>query len=177
MQSSSLRRFGVELPTTFSKHILIVIFLMNRKAWLPLAICLTFLPGCASWHKTETNNATKKSTRHAPSVAKPPVRSVTSADGLVKGEIIGIPAPASKFSLLQIGMTLKQVEHLIGKPNKSDSRITGKQYQPFYFGGDTQRTEAYYKGEGHLTFSNTRPDSAPDTLIRITVYPDATTTH
>jgi hypothetical protein len=147
---------------------------MNRKAWLLLAICLTFLPGCASWHKAAGSN---KSAHHAPSVAKPPVRSVTSADGLVKGEIVGIPAPASKFSQLQIGMTLEQVEQLIGKPNQSDSRITGKQYQPFYFGGDTQRTEAYYKGEGHLTFSNTRPDSAPDTLIRITVYPDATATH
>lgn len=74
-------------------------------------------------------------------------------------------------------MTMKQVEHLIGKPDKSDSRITGKQYQPFYFGGDTQRTEAFYKSEGHLTFSNTRPDSTPDTLIRITVYPDATAKH
>lgn len=149
------------------------IILMNRKAWLLLAICLTFLSGCASWHKTSTD----KSTHHAPQVAKPPVRSVTSADGLVKGEIVGTITPASKFSQLQIGMTLEQVEHLIGKPDKSDSRITGKQYQPFYFGGDTQRTEAYYKGEGHLTFSNTRPDSAPDTLIRITVYPGSTARH
>jgi hypothetical protein len=150
------------------------ILLMNRKAWLPLSFCcLAFLSGCASWQKAGTNN----STHHAPPVAKPPVRSVTSADGLVKGEIVGIPAPASKFSQLQIGMTLEQVEQLIGMPDKSDSRITGKQYQPFYFGGDTQRTEAYYKGEGHLTFSNSRPDSAPDTLIRITVYPDATAKH
>ena len=74
-------------------------------------------------------------------------------------------------------MTLEQVERLIGMPDESDSRITGKQNRPFYFGGDTQRTEAYYKGEGHLTFSNTRPDNAPDTLIRITVYPDATAKH
>lgn len=145
------------------------LILMNRKAWLLIAICLTFLSGCVSSHKPETS----KPALHTQPVAKPPVRSVTSADGLVKGEIVGIPAPASKFSQLQIGMTLEQVEHLIGMPDKSDSRITGKQYQPFYFGGDTQRTEAYYKGEGHLTFSNTRPDSAPDTLIRITVYPGA----
>ena len=150
------------------------ILLMNRKAWLLLSFCcLAFLSGCASWQKAGTN----KSAHHAPPVAKPPVRSVTSADGLVKGEIVGIPAPASKFSQLQIGMTLEQVERLIGMPDKSDSRITGKQYQPFYFGGDTQRTEAYYKGEGHLTFSNSRPDSAADTLIRITVYPDATAKH
>lgn len=100
-----------------------------------------------------------------------------SADGLIKGEIVGTPVPASKFSKLQIGMARKQVEYLIGPPNNSDSRITGKQYQPFYFGGDTQRTEAYYKGEGQLTFSNSRPESAPDTLIRIWFNPNATGKH
>jgi len=85
-----------------------------------------------------------------------------------------MPAPDSKFAQLQIGMTMGQVENLIGRPDNTDSRITGKQYQPFHFGGDTQRTEAFYKGEGQLTFSNTQPDSAADTLIRIMVNPDAT---
>lgn len=100
-----------------------------------------------------------------------------SEDGLVKGKIFGTPAPAGKFSQLQIGMTLKQVGKLIGPPDSSDSRITGKQYQPFYFGGDTQRTEAFYTGEGQLTFSNTSSDSAPDTLIRIRVIPNANGKH
>lgn len=100
-----------------------------------------------------------------------------SPDGLTKGEIIGTPAPASRFSQLQIGMRLKQVTRLIGPPDSSDSRITGKQYQPFYFGGDTQRTEAFYKNEGQLTFSNTSSDSAPDTLIRIRVNPNANGKH
>ena len=99
---------------------------------------------------------------------------VKSADGLIEGEIVGTPAPGSKFDKLQIGMTLEQVEKLIGQPNDKDSRITGKQYQPFYFGGDTQRTEAFYKGEGQLTFSNLHPDSAADTLIRIIANPNAT---
>ena len=92
---------------------------------------------------------------------------------MVKGEIIGIPAPESKFSRLKIGMKLEQVESLIGKPDDTNSRITGRQYQPFYFGGDTQRTEAFYKNEGQLTFSNIQHDSAVDTLIRITVNPKA----
>lgn len=144
---------------------------MNRNAWLVATICLLPLFGCASMRKTDTNKSARTT------VAKPAVRSVMSADGLIKGEIVGTPAPASKFSQLEIGMTLDQVEKLIGPPSNSDSRITGKQYQPFYFGGDTQRTEAYYKGEGHLTFSNTRPDSAPDTLIRITVNPDSNGKH
>ncbi len=147
---------------------------MNRNAWLVAAVCVLPLFGCASMRKTDTNKTARTS---APPAAKPAVRSVVSADGLIKGEIVGTPAPASKFSQLQIGMTLDQVEKLIGPPSNSDSRITGKQYQPFYFGGDTQRTEAYYKGEGHLTFSNARPDSAPDTLIRITVNPDSAGKH
>ena len=136
---------------------------MYRNDWLVAALCFMILFGCASKQKPAPPSAT----------AKAAVRSVMSADGLVKGEIVGTPAPDSKFSRLQIGMTLEQVEKLIGRPNNSDSRITGKQYQPFYFGGDTQRTEAFYKGEGQLTFSNTHPDSAADTLIRIMVDPSA----
>jgi len=133
---------------------------MYRSNWMTLAVCLFFLFGCASRQKAETENAD--------------IRVVKSADGLIKGEIVGTPAPGSKFDKLKIGMTLEQVENLIGRPNDTDSRITGKQYQPFYFDGDTQRTEAYYKGEGQLTFSNTHPDSTADTLIRIIVNPNST---
>jgi hypothetical protein len=160
------------LSIASSQHFLMGILRMSRNTWLATAISLIFLFGCAAQHKVETVKPKK-----TPAVAKPLVRSVMSADGLVKGEIVGTPAPASKFSQLQIGMKLQQVEHLIGHPNHSDSRITGKQYQPFYFGGDTQRTEAYYKGEGHLTFSNSRPDIPPDTLIRITVNSDTVAKH
>jgi len=145
---------------------------MHRDARLVAAICLLLLFGCASRQKAETNKSTP-----ARSAAKAAVRTVVSADGLIKGEIVGTPAPDSKFAQLKIGMTLKQVENLVGPPNNSDTRITGKQYQPFYFGGDTQRTEAFYKGEGQLTFSNIRPDSPPDTLIRILVNPNATGKH
>lgn len=125
-----------------------------------MAVCLLFLFGCASRQKAETANAD--------------IKVVKSADGLIKGEIVGTPAPGSKFDKLKIGMTLEQVENLIGRPNDTDSRITGKHYQPFYFGGDTQRTEAFYKGEGQLTFSNTHPESTADTLIRIMVNPNTT---
>jgi hypothetical protein len=135
---------------------------MYRSNWIISAVCLIPLIGCASLQKTETAKVSAD------------IRIVKSADGLINGEIVGIPAPGSKFDKLQIGMTLEQVENLIGQPNKTDSRITGKQYQPFYFGGDTQRTEAFYKGEGQLTFSNMHPDNAADTLIRIMVNPNAT---
>jgi len=132
-----------------------------------LAVCSIFLFGCASLQKTKTASPVKTPKEKAE------VRAVKSVDGSIDGEIIGTPAPDSKFSQLKIGMTLDQVKNLIGQPNHTDSRITGKQYQPFYFGGDTQRTEAFYKNEGRLTFSNIQPDSAADTLIQIMVNPDA----
>ncbi len=144
---------------------------MCRNNWLVLIVCLVTLSGCASRQKVET---TKSAAETAKATGpKVPGRPVKSADGSIDGEIVGIPAPGSKFAQLQIGMTIRQVEDLIGKPNDTDSRITGKQYQPFYFGGDTERTEAFYKNEGQLTFSNIHPDSAADTLIRIVVNPDA----
>ncbi len=145
---------------------------MYRNNWLIPAVCFIFLFGCASRHKAETTKSPAETTKAAKS--KPAVRAVKSADGLIDGEIVGTPAPDSKFAQLQIGMTLGHVENLIGRPNDTDSRITGKQFQPFYFGGDTQRTEAFYKNEGQLTFSNIHPDSAADTLIRIMVNPNAT---
>jgi hypothetical protein len=144
---------------------------MYRNPWLLATVYSILLVGCATLHKTETVTA-----KPAP-VAKAVGRTVMSADGLVKGEIVGTPAPSSKFAQLQIGMKLEQVKALIGQPNHTDSRITGKQYQPFYFGGDTQRTEAFYTGEGQLTFSNTQPDSAADTLIKISVNPNASASH
>ena len=151
---------------------------MLRDNWLISAICIVFLFGCASKQKPKTIKSPAKTTLSKPvpatPAAKEEVQAIRSADGLIKGEIVGTPAPDSKFSRLQIGMTLEQVEKLIGLPDDTDSRVTGKQYQPFHFGGDTQRTEAFYKGEGQLTFSNTQPDSAADRLIRIMVDPNAT---
>lgn len=150
---------------------------MHRNNWLILAACSIFLFGCASQQKAKTTISPPKTAKSKPATAQPAekaeVRAVKSEDGLIDGEIVGTPTPESKFSKLKIGMSLEQVEKLIGRPNSTDSRITGKQYQPFYFGGDTQRTEAFYKNEGQLTFSNMLPDSAADTLIRIRVDPDA----
>jgi hypothetical protein len=148
---------------------------MYRNNWLIPALCFIFLFGCASRQKAETTKPPAKISRAAK--PNPAAQPVMSADGLIKGEVVGILVPGSKFAQLQIGMTLKQVENLIGRPDKTDSRITGKQYQPLYFGGDTLRTEAFYKDEGQLTFSNINPDSAADTLIRIMVNPNTIGTH
>ena len=161
---------------------------MNRHNWLSSAVCFCILSGCASWQQADTSKsspapgsisapadaapASKPKSAAIPLPPKSNVRAVKSADGTINGEIVGTPAPNSKFAKLQIGMTLAQVENLIGQPEDTDSRVTGRQFQPFYLGGDTQRTEAFYKHEGQLTFSNIQIDGAADTLIRIVADPN-----
>ena len=150
---------------------------MRRSKLLIPAICLIFLFGCASKNKADTNASSGAAQASEPAKSKAKTtansRVVKSKDG-IEGEIIGTPAAKSKFAKLAIGMRQVQVENLIGRADDLSNHITGKQFRPFYFGGDTQRIEAYYKGEGQLTYSNTNNFSAPDTLIRIEANPKAT---
>jgi len=71
----------------------------------------------------------------------------------VEGEIVGKPAPGSKFSKLKIGLTLKQVKALIGPPTTEAQHPTGKMAIPFYFGPDRWVIIQSFKGEGLLTFN------------------------
>lgn len=70
-----------------------------------------------------------------------------------EGEIVGKPAAGSKFAKLKLGMTLKQVEKLIGPPTEQWQRPTAKLAIPFYFGPDRWVMEYSYKKEGLLTFN------------------------
>src|SRR6266853_1341475 len=83
------------------------------------------------------------------------------------------PPPAASSSPAASGPKTTP-EKLIGVPDDSDTHITGRSFTPFYFGGDTQRYEAFYKNEGQLTYSNDSRFSAPDTLIIISVDRKAT---
>ncbi len=65
----------------------------------------------------------------------------------------GTPRPGSKFSKLQIGMTLSEINALIGTPDDLTRNETGKRWIPFYFGNDSQRLQALYKGEGCLSYT------------------------
>ena len=156
---------------------------MPSKKLLVSAACLVFIFGCASRQKTESpppaakpsSPAQASASKTAPApAARTDGRKVKSKDGKVDGEIFGTPAPKSKFARLQIGMSRTVVEKLIGGPDDSDTHITGRQFTPFYFGGDTLHYDAYYKGEGQLTYSNRSRGSAPDTLIVISVNRKAT---
>ena len=157
---------------------------MPRNKLLVSAACLVFLFGCASRQKTDTpppaaapstsQPASGPKATPAPAAARTDGRKVKSKDGKTEGEIFGTPAAKSKFAQLEIGMSRTRAEKLIGGPDDSETHVTGRQFQPFYFGGDTQRHEAFYKREGQLTYSNSSRGSAPDTLIIILVDPKAT---
>ena len=70
-----------------------------------------------------------------------------------EGEITGKPAPGSKFTQLQIGMSWGQAQGILGTPSDQGSYITGKAFIPFFFGSDRYRQELVYKGQGRLIFA------------------------
>lgn len=89
----------------------------------------------------------------------------------------GMPRPGSKFAKLRPGMSRQEVQGLIGPPTSTNGHITGKQFIPFYYGGDTYRTDWYYKGEGELTFSQRYFGSPAEGLIYIRVNAKETGYH
>jgi hypothetical protein len=108
-----------------------------------------------------------------PGPAAGPVRIVKSRDGSYDGEVVGTPAPDSKFAQLQIGMSGPEVNTLMGRmPDRSHTYETGKRWIPFYYGNDAIRMQVLFNGEGCLIYATgnrfnlTNPD-----LIRIEVDP------
>ena len=79
--------------------------------------------------------------------------------------IVGSPLDGGKFAKLKIGMTMKQVEELIGAPDWSWQQFTGEESTPYYTGTDRQLVQYTYKSEGMLTFSS----SQEPMLIRMLV--------
>ncbi len=130
-----------------------------KHAYLILALFTVALAGgCASQPaKTETPEKVPPVSKPAP--AKESTRKeaakkeVVKKESPVEGEIVGKPASDSKFAKLKIGMTLNQVEKLIGPSTKQSTHPTGKASIPFYFGPDRWIIQYSYKHEGVLTFN------------------------
>ena len=116
-------------------------------AALAVAVIIA-LSGCATQRGASSGGAAE-----APQPSAPGGRIVKSQDGTFDGEIIGTPAPGSKFAKLQIGMTMREVNALIGAPDDLVRHETGKRWIPFYFGDDAQRMQALVKNEGCLTYT------------------------
>ena len=139
-----------------------------RPQWL-LAVALAFaLGGCARLASNQAASEPAPASAEPAAPAADQSRPVVSSDGF-KGEIIGYPAPGSKFSRVAIGMPIREVEDRIGSPSDTAAHITGKAFIPFYFGGDTSMTELFYKGEGQLSFTPANFGSSDLRLERIIV--------
>lgn len=61
--------------------------------------------------------------------------------------------PDSPFAKVKVGMGMAEVYSLIGQPTDTTAHITGKAFIPYYYGGDTHRVEALYKGLGRIVFA------------------------
>ena len=70
-----------------------------------------------------------------------------------------------KFAKLKIGMSMKQVEELIGAPDWTWQQYTSAESTPYYTGTDSQLVQHTYKSEGMLTFSSSQEPQ----LIRMLV--------
>jgi hypothetical protein len=122
----------------------------NRFAHIVAAIVATFLlMGC------QTAQMSKSTENEAPSTKAESPKDIKTVKGINgwEGEISGTPAWGSQFVRLEIGMSMRQVTDLIGRPNDMGAYVTGKAWIPFYFGSDRQRYEMVYKGQGRLIFA------------------------
>jgi filamentous hemagglutinin family protein len=83
-----------------------------------------------------------------------PAKELTKEDSsFVSLNVVGNPMDGSKFAKLKIGMTLKQVEELIGAPDWTWQQFTGAESTPYYTGTDPWLVQYRYRSEGMLTFN------------------------
>lgn len=135
---------------------------------LAALVAVVALAGCASHRGAD--NASAPATPAAS--ADPDLRIVKSKDGRFDGEMVGTPAPGSRFAKLSIGMTYEEVTAAIGAPANMAMHETGKRWIPFYFGNDVVRMETIYPGEGCLSFTGGNQfGGGGHELIRITADP------
>ena len=75
-----------------------------------------------------------------------------AADKNAKKPPANIPA-GSPLARIKMGMQQAQVDDILGQPTSTRVFPSGKAFIPFYYGPDTVRTGAFYKGLGRIVFS------------------------
>jgi hypothetical protein len=126
----------------------------KRLVYVGVAVMTAFL--LTACQTTQKAGSSASSTVPAPTAKSetPTDRQVVKGINDWEGEIIGKPAPGSKFTKLKIGMAMKQVTDLIGPATDQGAYVTGKAWIPFHYGSDHYRHELVYKGQGRLVFSS-----------------------
>lgn len=125
---------------------------------MPNRICVSFslaiAIGCCGCHSSSSEPAGESAAVTAPAA---------------------VPIPAdSPFAKVAVGMDMKEVYDKIGQPTDTGGHMTGKQFIPFYFGGDTHRVVSHYKGQGRIIFSRDGAFSSTMRVIEIQYDPTET---
>jgi hypothetical protein len=148
----------------------------NMKIWnlIAISLFLSWLSACAS-HETKIEVKPKSippTAKTLPSEKAPPSKDLTLGRDIVRdsnklfsAEIVGKPLAGGKFAKLKIGRPVKEVEALIGLPDRQWQQPTSVDTTPYYSGTDLMLIQYAYKKEGILTF-NLSPEHF---LIRILV--------
>jgi hypothetical protein len=114
---------------------------------LPANEAAPYLPGTVDLAKLRDGAITAQE--------QPPTRTQGGPPTRTQG---GPPATGdtgtASFDRISHGMSMEEVFARIGQPTATTSRVTGKAWAPFYYGGDTARMFALYKGKGRIVFSN-----------------------
>lgn len=142
------------------------ISLLAKQFIPPTCVCLVVtLAGCAgrgSSNTTQDGAANGKAPAgmnaagevvNSSQVSEGHGKKVTGRDGW-RGEILGVPAPGSRFTSLQIGMSVSEVARLLGPPSDQGAYLTGQAFNPFSFGAGKSRYEMVYKNQGRLVFDS-----------------------
>lgn len=114
-------------------------------ASVALAIALS---GCASSGGGASDASSGGSTSEASSSGS------SSAAPAAKKPSTEVPA-SSPLANIEIDMTQQQVTDILGQPSRMKNYPTGRNWIPFYFGGDTYRFDWIYPGKGKVVLANT----------------------
>jgi hypothetical protein len=101
-----------------------------------------------------------------------------AAPSSAKSSKAATAAPAAKtadFSQVKEGMSMQEVDALIGTPTNQTTYMTGKAFVPFNFGAkDVQRVAYFYKGAGRIVFSLKSAYNGVYRVVEIIPNPDET---
>lgn len=140
--------------------------MINRFKYVLTVIVATFLMAGCQTAQVSKNTENDVPSAKAESSNETQTVTVKGINGW-EGEITGTPAWGSQFVRLQIGMSMRQVTDLIGRPNDMGSYVTGKAWIPFYYGSDRYRYELLYRGQGRLIFASSNVGDPSAHLISI----------
>ena len=127
---------------------------MQKINKLLLISAVTFLAACAANQPPAPASAPAAAPVASSAPASSNTKTVKSRDGSYQGEVTGQPRPGSKFSRLQIGMDMEEVQTVMERaPDRLHTYESGKRWIPFYFGNDARRMQVLYKGEGCLVLT------------------------